>query len=173
MAGDGRGLLATALVAVGAAAAVFACLPATGPNPLPQGALEPQSALPRLRLAAGAVDAACGRGDLRAFADATTAAHREDLQRRLQPLDRTLDGTTLRALGGGAQADWLGRPLLAGEVRGDRVVVAVARPFGDGAQVLAFVWNGRRLCFDGSHHAVGVTDAASAAARVALAFGDR
>ncbi len=77
----------------------------------------------------------------------------------------------MRALGAdGAQAEWLDGRLLAGEVRGDRVVVAVARPAGDGAQVLAFVWDGQRLRFDGSFHAVGVRDAVAAAAAVGWVF---
>lgn len=164
MASDRRGFLVTALLAFGAAALVFAWYPAVWPNPLPQGAVRAGQSVPRLRAAAVAVDAACGRGDLAAFAEATTSAHRDDLQRQLLPLDRVLDAATLRELStDGALAEWLDAPLLAGEVRGDRVVVAVARPGRDGAQVLAFVWDGRRLRFDGAHHAVGVRDAATAA----------
>lgn len=170
MASDRRGLLVTALVAFGAAAAVFAWVPAVWPNPLPEGTVPP-GRLPQLRAAAVAVDAACARGDLRAFAAATTPAHRDDLQRRLATLDRALDADTLRALGADvAQAEWLDRPLLAGEVRGDRIVLAVARPAGDGAQVLAFAWDGQRLRFDGSYHAVGVRTRAAAAAAVAAGF---
>jgi hypothetical protein len=166
-----RGLLVTALVAVGGAAAVFAWLPAAWPNPWPQGPVSAAHALPRLRGAASAVDAACARGDLAAFAAATTAAHRTGLQRRLAALDRPLDAATLRALGADAAlTQWLELPWLAGEVRGERIVIAVARPGGDGAQLLAFVWDGRRLCFDGSRHAPGVHTAAAAAARVATSF---
>lgn len=168
MASDRQGLLVTALVAFGAAAAVFAWLPATWPNPLPQGIVRPATPLLELRRAAVAVDAACVRGDLRAFVEATTPQHRDDLQRRLAVLDRVLDADTLRALGAdGSPAHWFARPMLAGEVRGDRAVIAVARAGGDGAQVLTFVWTGQRLRFDGSYHAVGVTAPAAAAARVA------
>jgi hypothetical protein len=174
MAREARGLAVTALVSFGAAAAVFAWLPATWPNPLPQGTVRAEGGVPKLRAAAVAVDAACVRGDLAAFAEATTTSHRDELQRRLATLDRALDADTLRALGAdGAQVEWLDRPLLAGEVRGDRIVIAVARPGGDGAQVLAFVWDGRRLRFDGSYHAVGVLDATVAAARVAAGFATR
>lgn len=173
MATDGRGLGLTALVAVGAAAAVFACLPSVCPNPLPEGSLAP-AALPQLRRVAAALDAACARGDLGAFVTATTDSHRDELRRRLLPLDLALDGATLRAFGAdGALAAWLDRPLLAGAVRGDRIVVAVLRSNGDGAQVLAFVWNGQRLCFDGSCHAVAVTDRAGAALRVAAGLAAR
>jgi len=131
---------------------------------------EPAAAGCRARRRLGAAPAR-RRVDLAAFAETTTSAHRDDLQRKLATLDRALDGKTLRALGAdGAQAEWLDRPLLAGEVRGDRVVVAVARPGGEGAQVLAFVWDGRRLRFDGSFHAVGVHDASAAAAAVGAAM---
>ncbi|MBX3463073.1 MAG: hypothetical protein KF830_07870 [Planctomycetes bacterium] len=168
---DGRGFAIAALLALGAAALAFAWWPGPWPNPLPPGPLRPALALPRLRATAGAVDAAARRGDVAAFAAATTDGHRTDLARRLRAVDRELDGATLRALGAeGGQAAWLERPLLAGEVRGNRIVVAVARDGGEGAQVLAFVWDGLRLAFDGSHHAVGVADAATAATRIAASF---
>src|SRR5262245_61880184 len=119
MARDATGLLITSLVAFGAAALVMAWTPAAWPNPLPQGALPRAQPVPTLRAAAVAVDAACARGDLVAFASATTAAHRVGIERRLAAVERPLDAGTLRALHAeGALAPWLDGPVLAGEVRG-------------------------------------------------------
>lgn len=158
-----RGWLATVLAALGATALVFALVPPTWPNPLPQGPVQQAQALPRLRAAAAAVDAACSRGDLAAFASATTASHRSELLRRLQAFDRRLDAATLRALSADASLlPWLERPLLAGEVRGDRIALVFARPDGFGAQLLTFAWDGRRLCFDGGRQLVGTIDPAEA-----------
>ncbi|MEO6593960.1 MAG: hypothetical protein ABIP94_04330, partial [Planctomycetota bacterium] len=94
-----RGLLVTVCLSVGAAAAVLAWLPAGWPNPLAQGALDVERAVPQLRAAAAAVDAACVRGDLLAFGEVTTAEHRDELVRRLRAVDRPLDGEALRELG--------------------------------------------------------------------------
>lgn len=171
---DRGGWLATALFAFGAAALVLALVPAAWPNPLPQGDVAPADALPKLREAATAVDAACSRGDLAAFANATTAQHRADLQQRLAALQLPLDSATLRELAvDAALTPWLDQPLLAGEVRGDRVVVAFARPGGDGAQCLAFVWSGRGWRFDGARHAVGVGTAAGAATWLCASWPER
>lgn len=157
MPNDRRGVLLTAIVSLGAAALVFGFLPGAWPNPLPQGPIEDPRLVPSLAAAVDAVAAACDGGDLRAFDAAVTSAHRERLQRQLSVVEGALDQRTLRALGDQTRRiDWLAQPLLAGEVRGARAVVAVQRPADDGAQVLGFVWDGHRMRFDGSHHATGV-----------------
>lgn len=168
-----RSFTALALACAGAAALVLAFVPATWPNPLPDGPLA-EPALAPLRATVRAVDAACARGDGAAFAAATTAAHRARLQRRLSVVDRDLDGVTLRALGEvQVKADWLGQPLLSGLVRGRRAAVAVQRPDGDGAQVLSFVWDGSRLLLDDSRHATAVRTRRAADVAVAEAVAPR
>ncbi len=152
-------------VSLGASALVFAVLPGDWPNPLPEGPLDLGRGASRLRAAAAAVDAACARGDLAAFGETTTPAHRQQLARRLQTVDLRLDAGTLRDLGNRV-GNWLDLPLLAGRVHGACTAVAVARPAGDGAQVLTFVWDGQRLRFDGSRHAAAVRSTSAAVAAV-------
>ncbi|MFN7590756.1 MAG: hypothetical protein ACK5UQ_19925, partial [Planctomycetota bacterium] len=65
-------------MSLGLAALVFAWLPGAWPNPLPEGRIADPGAVVALRRAAAAVDAACQRGDVQAFAAATTEAHRQD-----------------------------------------------------------------------------------------------
>jgi len=170
MASDRRGLWLTALLAVGAAGVVFGFLPGAWPNPLPQGTLDAEGSRLRLWAAANAVDAACARGDVAAFAGVVTDAHRDRLGRELGAMDRSLDGAALRDLGTRRGLDysaWLARPLLAGEVRGPRAAVAVQRPAGDGVQVLSFVWDGHVLRLDDSRHSPQCKTAAMARAAVA------
>jgi len=160
-----KSLAITACLSLGAAGLVLAFLGGAWPNPLPQGPLDDERSLLRIWAAGAAVDAACSRGDLGAFADAVTPALRERLAQRLAAVDRPLDGTALRELGRGRQrpyAELLVQPLLAGEVRGEHVVVAVRRPERDGAQVLTFVWDGRTLRLDDSRHEPAVQTTARA-----------
>lgn len=161
-----------AAAALGAAALVLAALPSERPNPLVASASD--AALPALRVAADAVDAACARGDTAAFAAATTADFRRELLQRLQAFDGQLDAATLRALAADApQAAWLRQPLLAARGAGARAAIAVARPDGDGAQLLEFVWDGRAFRVDRMRHAVAVRDRAAAERAVAAAVGVR
>jgi hypothetical protein len=153
-------------LALGGGALTFAFLPGQWPVPVADGAFEPAVVLPSLRAAAAAVDAACARGDGAAFAAVTTSAHRDELVGRLAALDRQLDAATLHELAGQSVGDWLQQPTWAGVVRGSRTVVAVGRPGGDGAQLLAFEWDGRRWRFDGSHHQRSVRDVRGAQAAV-------
>ena len=150
-------------VAIGAAAIVLAWLPSAWPNPLGSGPVDLLRVVPQLEPAAAAVDAACQRGDGRAFASATTAAYRKQLNRRLQVVDGTLDSSTLRAMASDTPcAQWLAQPVLAGHVAGNKAAIAVRRPNGDGAQILTFVWDGQRFLFDGTRHRVGVVRVADA-----------
>lgn len=158
-----RGWAATVCVAAGAAALVFAAVPAVWPVPVPEGPAGP-ALLPGLVASAAAVDAACARGDTTAFAAATTAAHRRTLARHLAVLDQTLDAAALRALAARPQVDWLAAEPLAGTVRGNRSAVVVPRADGQGAQVLAFEWDGQRWRLDDCRHVRAVQDAATAAA---------
>jgi hypothetical protein len=172
MASDARSTAVTALLALGAAAFVWPWLPGAWPMPLPQGPLDEASIEP-LAGAAAALDAACANGDAAAFAGGVTAAHRDRLERDLAAVERGLDAATLRALGAQRElryADWLRQPLLLGEVRGDRAVVAVRRPRGDGAQVLAFVWDGAGLRLDAAWHAASAGSRAAAGRAVDAAF---
>lgn len=165
-----RAWLATTLLALGAGALAFAALPGRWPNPLAEGDAIAPAALRELAAAAAAVDAACARGDGDAFAATTTASHRQRLTRHLAAVDGVLDGGTLQALGNEAgRVDWLAQPVLAGHVRGDRAAVAVARPEGDGCQLLVFVWDGRGMRFDGGRHLPTVRSRAEADAVVAEA----
>lgn len=161
-----------ACLGVGAAALVFAFLPATWPVPLADGPAT-SALLPGLRASAAAVDAACARGDEAAFASVTTAAHRRTLARRLSAFDGALDAAALRAMASRRQADFLFATPLAGEVRGARSAVVVPREDGEGSQVLVFEWNGQRWCLDDSHHAVAVRDEETARAVVAEAVARR
>jgi hypothetical protein len=162
-----------ACVALGAAALVFPWLPAPWPNPLAEleaapGAL--QRVAPIVR-AAGAVDAACVRGDERAFRAATTAACRRELAGQLAIVEGALDAATLREIGAARPlSSWLHLPVVASRVDGTRGAVAVERPGTEGVQVLRFVWDGQRLLFDGASpepRADG-PEAADAAVRRAL-----
>lgn len=174
--GSSRGLLSTVVVALGAAAAVFGFLPGAWPNPLPDGPVEEDRSVLRLWAAAAEVDAACARGDVAAFDASVTSAHRERLARELAAVDRRLDGSALRDLSGDrerAYSELLVQPLLAGEVRGKRAVVAVQRPGKDGAQLLSFWWDGRTMRLDDSRHAAAVRTPAHARAAVADAIGSR
>lgn len=164
---DPRSMVATALLAVGAAALVFAWTPGAWPNPLPDGPVGSADAVRQLAETTSAVAEACARGDVPAFAAATTGEHRERVARRLAAVDGVLDGATLQTFGAEAgRIDWCAQPLLAGEVRGVRTAIAVARPDGDGAQLLSFVWDGRRMRFDGARHAPSARSPAAARAAV-------
>jgi hypothetical protein len=166
------GLVAAA--AAGVALLVTALVPGPWPNPLPQGPLAAGASLQRVRAAAAAVDAACERGDLDAFAGAVTAAHRQRLAGRLQSIDLAFDAAALRGLASGPGcAELQDRDPWAAAVRGDRAVLVVPRRRGDGAQVLTFRWDGHRLRLDGSLHAVAVADADAAAAALEQAFAAR
>lgn len=168
MANERSSWLSIAAVALGSAALLLAVLPPERPNPAAGTA--PHAALPALRAAANAVDAACAGGDTDAFAAATTAAFRRELRQRLDAADAPLDASTLRAIAGGApQAPWLQQPLLAARGAGQRAAIAVERPGGDGAQLLEFVWDGRRFRVDRTRHAVGVRDRGAAERAVAAA----
>ncbi|MBL8750878.1 MAG: hypothetical protein JNK78_17085 [Planctomycetes bacterium] len=166
-----RGLVATALFAVGAAAVVFACLPGAWPCPLRQGPVTSAAEVPEVVAAVRAAAAACTSGDAAAFAAATTRDHRERVTRQLAAVDATLDARSLRAIGAeGARVDWFAQPMWAGLVRGRRAVVALARPEGDGAQLMSFVWDGHRVLFDGARHAPNVRSSTAAQAAVQAAF---
>ncbi len=167
---DRSGWWSTVCLALGGAGIVLGA-ETTWPNPLADARLSDAQTLLRLRAAAAAIDAACRDGDLAAFAACTTTGHQRRLARALAAVDRRLDETTLVAIAGEQPyGDLLrGRPL-AGEVRGDRAVVAVARPRGDGAQLVEFVWDGRRLRLDESRHARSVHDPAAARAAVDAAL---
>ncbi len=173
---NNRSLLYTVFGSLGAAAVVFGFLPGAWPNPLPQGPVEEEGSVLRLWAAAVVVDSACHRGDLEAFDASVTPAHRERLTRQLATLDRPLDAETLRGFSldrERAYSEMLVQPLLAGEVRGKRAVIAVLRPSKDGAQLLSFLWAGHVLRLDDSHHATGVRTPAHARAAVAEAIGSR
>jgi hypothetical protein len=174
MATEWRGLVLTATTSVGLAAIVFACLPGPWPNPLPEGRMDPGEAVRRLLPAAAVVDAACAAGDPDAFAEATTESLRRRLRRGIAACGQQLDADCLRAMGAASPlARWFERPALAGEVRGGQAAIAWLRQTGDGAQVLSFQWDGKRLRFDGSHHEVGVRDRDAARAAVAEAVASR
>ncbi|MCB9879886.1 MAG: hypothetical protein H6835_20025 [Planctomycetes bacterium] len=156
----------TVLVALGAAALVLGGRSAW-PSPLEEGPIHEGPTLGRLRAAAAAVDAACRTGDVEAFKARTTATHQRWLQRQLAVVDRQLDGRSIGELiADDAYGDLLLAEPLAGEVKDGRAVVAVPRPRGEGAQVMTFVWDGRRLQLDESTHSRAVTDARSARAAV-------
>lgn len=174
--GNSRSYLLTSFAALGAAAVVFAFLPGAWPNPLPQGPLETEGGVLRLWAAAAEVDAACQRGDVAAFDAMVTPAHRDRLQRQLAAVDRSLDAEALRSFSldrERAYSELLVQPLLAGEVHGPRAVVAVQRANKDGAQLLAFVWDGHVWRLDDSFHEVAVRTPANARAAVADAVGSR
>lgn len=174
MGSERRGLLVTIVLSLGAAAVVFALLPGAWPSPLRDGPVVSPTDLGTLAKATTAVADACERGDLGAFAEATTAAHRDRMARRLAAVDGVLDGRTLRAIGAEVlRQDWLAQPLLAGRVLGRHTVVAVARPDGEGAQVLSFLWDGRRMRFDGGVHVPQATTAVLAEVAVAAALAER
>ena len=162
------------MVACGGGALLLPWLPGPWPNPLPEGELDLASPaiVDCLREAAATVDAACVNGDLSGFTAAVTAAHRADLGRSLEPLGLALDAAALRQLGA-RQAAWLDADALAGDVVGARAAIAMARPDGDGAQVLTFEWNGERMLLDGSVRILGVRDAATARTAVAAAVARR
>ncbi|MCR9248291.1 MAG: hypothetical protein NXI31_24955 [bacterium] len=159
-----RTLWLTALVAIGSALVVFPFLPGKWPSPLPEGAELSSDSLHRLKMAAARVDAACARGDIGSFEAAVTPAHQARLVRQLEAVERRLDGPTLQAFVTDREqgyAELMRRPILASAVLGERAVVAVGRREG-GAQVLEFVWDGRRLRLDRSRQATAVDSAASA-----------
>ncbi len=163
---DLRGLCVTACFAIGAAAAVFPFLPGPWPNPLREGPVAHADDVQRLAATNAAVADACHRGDVGAFEAATTSAHRQKLARGLAAVDAVLDPRTLHGIGEAVGlCDWYALPMLAGEVRGNRAIVVIARPRGDGAQMLSYVWDGRRLRFDGGRHlpSARTTDAARGA----------
>jgi len=168
------GFATTALLAIGAAGVTFACLPGAWPSPLSSGPIAPTADVQPLTAAVRSVAEACARGDLGAFEAATTRSHRDRLERNLAAVDGVLDGKTLRALGEEqARTDSWSLPRLAGEVRGTRALVVVARPDGAGASLLSFVWNGHTMLFDGTTHLPTVRDAAAARAALDRAFAAR
>lgn len=169
-----RGWATTVCASLGLAALVFAFLPGSWPNPLPEGSLTTPGSVVALRRAVAAVDAACQRGDVAAFTAATTDAHRRDVAKALQAFDRNLEARTLREIGArSAQAPWLDAEPFAASVRGRRVAVAVRRPDGAGAQLLTFDWDGRQFRFDGSVQARDATDATRASRVVDAALAPR
>jgi len=150
-------------VSVGLAALVLAWLPSAWPNPLADERLDPQQALTRLQPAAAAVDAACRAGDRGAFAEATTAGYREDLEARLQVVDGVLDSATLQGMSRASSCEqWLRQPVLAVLVDGEYAAVAVRREQGDGAQVLSFRWDGEQFRLSGMRHAPRVASESAA-----------
>jgi hypothetical protein len=160
-----RAWAAIALLALGAAAVVFA-LPGAWPQPLPDGEIDGE-ALVQLRVAAAEVDAACQRGDVERFATVTTAAYRRELDRGLATVDGVVDGAFLRLLGEQRRcSDWFAGDLLGGIVRDKRAVVAVQQALAAPSQLVAFRWNGQRWQFDG---AMASGAAGSAAANAAAA----
>jgi hypothetical protein len=171
-----RSLGVTILLALGAAAAVLGFAPGAWPNPLPEGELDSERSLLRLWAAATAVDSACRAGDLQQFAAVVTPNHRDTLRRQLAAVDQDLDAAALRALGRQRSHDYgmlLTQPLLAGQVRGQRAVVAVQHPAGAGAQLLAFAWDGQVLRLDESRPLPAVTSVSAAQAAVAEAVARR
>lgn len=169
---DRRGFVATALFAIGAAALVFAWLPGAWPCPLREGPVTSATDVPEVVAAARATAAACSNGDVAAFVAATTRDHRARIARQLAAVDAALDTRSLRAIGvESARVDWFAQPMWAGLVRGRRAVFAVARPEGDGAQLMSFVWDGRRVLFDGARHAPNVRSSVAAQAAVHASFG--
>jgi hypothetical protein len=139
--------------ALGAAALVFAFLPGAWPNPLPAGDLLGPAAWQPLRAAAVAVDAACQRGDLAAFAAATTSEHRDALQQALDAVDRALDRRALLELARvHTLAAWFDQPVLGGRVVGNRAALVLARSGEAGGQLLAFAWDGQRLRLAACRH---------------------
>lgn len=166
MRSDRSGWLLTVLVAFGAAALVLGARSAS-PSPLSEGEIVAGPTLGRLRAAAAAVDAACRGGDVDEFRERTTREHQQRLGRQLATFDRRLDAGSLQELiANETYGDLLLAEPLAGEVRGERAVVAVPRLRGEGAQVISFVWDGRRLQLDESTHSRAVVDARSARAAV-------
>ena len=156
----------TILVALGAAALVLGAR-SGWPSPLDDGPLDDGPRMGRLRAAAAAVDAACRAGDLEEWQARTTSTHRQRLARQLAIVDRRVDPRTLVELvADEAYADMLLAAPLAGEVRDGRAVVVVPRSRGDGAQLLSFVWDGRRMQLDESTHSRGVRDQRTAQAAV-------
>ena len=105
-----------AVLGLGALVAVY--VPSAWPNPIVRdGAVAEDLVLPTLREAAGAVDAACFRGDRDGFVDLTTERYRADLVKRLDAaaLPSDLGPETLRTMAdeGAGYARWLERPALA------------------------------------------------------------
>ncbi len=145
------------LVALGAAAIVLAWAPSAWPNPLADGeGMIKNEGVPVLADAAAAVDAACREGDGNAFAQATTASYRQNLERRLGAVEADLNGQTLQAMGraGADYSSWFEKPVLATHVSGNSAGVVVKRDGrGTGAQVLVFTWNGGQFLLDDSRHA--------------------
>jgi hypothetical protein len=171
-----RDLWLTAALALGAAAATFGFLPGAWPNPLPEGEALDDAARGRLGALVATVDAACAKGDVAAFTAAVTLEHRAALEQQLGVVDRSLDSATLRELRAARTQSyeaWLARPMWACEVRGPRIAIAVQRPGGDGAQLMAFVWDGRALRLDASRHLTGVRTTSQARAKVAEAVASR
>ncbi|MCA8977343.1 MAG: hypothetical protein KDC98_21655 [Planctomycetes bacterium] len=149
----------TALAAIGAALVTFPFLPGDWPNPLPEGEGLTAADLMQLEQAVTRVDLACDRGDLEGFGEAVTEAHRTRLARQLQAVAQPFDAEVLRRFASQRRyslRELLRRPVLASEVRGQRAVLAMSRPAGDGAQILEFEWDGRKLRLDGSRHAAAV-----------------
>ncbi len=168
---DRRGFVAIALFAIGAAALVFAWTPGAWPCPLREGPVMSAADVPEAVAAARAAAVACTNGDVAAFAATTTRDHRERVARQLAAVDAALDTRSLRAMGvESARVDWFAQPMWAGLVLGRRAVLALARPEGDGAQLLSFVWDGRRVLFDGARHAPNVRSSVAAQAAVQAAF---
>lgn len=156
-----RTMCLTAIGAIGAGLLVFPFLPGHWPNPLQEGVRLRAVDLLQLKMAAARVDLACRNGDVARFAEAVTDEHRGRLAQQLEVVERALDRAALRQLATDRDfsfAELLRRPVLASEVRGARAAVAVARPAGDGAQVLEFVWDGRRLRLDDSRQVAAVAD---------------
>jgi hypothetical protein len=156
------------LAAIGFAAIVLALVPSAWPNPLVRdGAVVEARVVPTLRTAAQAVDAACRRGDAAAFSALTSDAYREKLTARLAAFDVELDAQVLRRVViERGYADWLrrDRPVLATAAREGWVAVAIDRGVDeagahDGAQVLAFAWDGEQFVLDEVRHAARVRNA--------------
>ena len=152
-----RTVVVTALAAIGAALLVFPFLPGRWPNPVPEGAILQDEDLFQLKMAAQRVDLACGRGDLARFGEAVTPEHLQRLQRQLDAIRKPLDAAALKQFHTDRDysfAELLRMPILACEVKGDRAVVAVDHPAEDGARVLEFVWDGRKMRLDDSRLAL-------------------
>lgn len=165
-----RSLAATVCLGLGAGALTFALSPGHWPVPAASGTFPAEALLPGLRATAAAVDAACARGDRAAFATATTASHRDSVQRHLAAVDRQLDAETLRAMAGEPVVDFLVAPPLAGLVFARRTALAARRPRDDGVQLLVFSWDGRRWQLDSSQHHRRVGDEREAMALVRQAL---